>query len=100
MPANGGDAGAAGWVSQIERDTHELLGAVERLSTDVSLSLRESVDRRPIAALGLGFLGGYVLGGGLTLRLATLLLATAARALVANAVAGAMGERRTGDREE
>jgi hypothetical protein len=71
----------------LERDTKELLAAIERLSDDASSSLRHQVDHRPYTSLGLAFLGGYVLGGGLTLRLGTLVLAAAWRAALANLVA-------------
>jgi hypothetical protein len=71
---------------RLERDTKELLAAIERLSDDASSSLRDRVDRRPYTSLGLGFLGGYVLGGGLTFRLGTFVLAAAWRAALANLV--------------
>jgi hypothetical protein len=72
---------------RLERDTKELLAAIERLTDDASSSLREQVDHHPYTSLGIGFLGGYVLGGGLTLRLGTLVLAAAWRAALANLVA-------------
>jgi hypothetical protein len=71
---------------RLERDTKELLAAIERLSDDASAALRDQVDHRPYRSIGLGFLGGYVLGGGLTLRLGTLVLAAAWRAALANLV--------------
>jgi hypothetical protein len=72
---------------RLERDTKELIAAIERLSDDVGSSLRSQVDHRPYAALGFGFLAGYVLGGGLTFRLGTVVLAAAWRAAVGNLVA-------------
>jgi hypothetical protein len=78
---------SGGVEGRLERDTKELLAAFERLSDDASSSLRAQVDRRPYAALGLGLLGGYVLGGGLTFRLGTFVLAAAWRAALANLVA-------------
>ena len=71
---------------RLERDTKDLLVAIQRLSDDAGAALREQVDLRPYASLGLAFLGGYVLGGGLTLRLGTLVLAAASRAALANLV--------------
>src|SRR5438876_667720 len=71
---------------RLERDTKELLAALERLSEDAGSSLRGQVESRPYAALGFGFLGGYVLGGGLTFRLGTLVLAAACRAALGNLV--------------
>lgn len=86
------------WLSRIEQDAHELLGAIEALSADVSLSLRDRVDRRPLTALGAGFAAGYVLGGGLTLRLLSMLLATTGRTALANVIAGAAREQRSARR--
>jgi hypothetical protein len=71
---------------RLERDTKELLAAIERLSDDAGAALRNEVDHRPYTSLGLGFLGGYVLGSGLTLKLGTLVLAAASRAALANLV--------------
>jgi len=73
-------------AGQLERDTKDLLAAIERLSDDASSSLRDQVDRHPYTSLGLGFLGGYVLGGGLTFRLGTIVLAAAWRAALTNLV--------------
>ena len=69
---------------RLERDVRELLAAIERLSDDAGSALRDAVDRRPYRSLGLGLLGGYALGGGLTLRLGTLVLAAAGRAVLAS----------------
>jgi hypothetical protein len=73
------------------RDTQTMLSAIENLSANVSVSLRDGVDRRPVASLGLAFAAGYILGGGLTLRLGTFLMAAAGRALVASSIAAAVG---------
>jgi hypothetical protein len=69
---------------RLERDTRELLAAIERLSDDATRSLRDQVDRHPYPSLGLGLLGGYVLGAGLTFRLGTFVLAAAWRAGLAS----------------
>lgn len=66
--------------------TEGILAAIERLSDDASRSLRDQVDRQPYTSLGLGVLGGYVLGAGLTVKLGTLVLAAAWRAALANLV--------------
>ena len=79
---------------RLERDTKELLAAIERLSDDASSSLRDQVHRRPYATLGFGFLGAYVLGGGLTVRLGTFVLAAAGRAALANLVSRGTTTRR------
>ena len=81
-----------GWL---ERDTKELFAAIERLSDDASSSLRDQVDRRPYATLGFALLGGYVLGGGLTVRLGTFVLAAAWRATLANLVTRGAAARGT-----
>ena len=78
---------------RLERDTKELLAAMERLSDDASSSLRDQVDRRPYVSLGLGLLGGYVLGGGLTSRLGALVLSAVWRAALANLVTRGVGSR-------
>lgn len=88
---NGGAAQGAKAVGEgvraLDRDTRELLGAMEQLSASAGDALREQMDRRPYATIGVGFLAGYVLGGGLSFRLATFLAAGAARATAAQLVA-------------
>src|SRR5262245_25863375 len=74
--------GAAGAESVLQGARH-LIEAAETLSTEVGAALREELDRRPYVVLGLGFLGGYVLGGGLTLRVGALVLGTVGRAALA-----------------
>ena len=70
----------------LTHDATEVLAAIARLSDDASRSLRDQVDRSPYGSLGLAFLAGYVLGGGLTLRVGTFVLAAAGRAMLANLV--------------
>ena len=70
-------------VRLLERDTRELLSAIEQLSASASAALREQLDQRPYAALGAGLVAGYILGGGLSIRLATMLAAAAGKATVA-----------------
>ena len=70
-------------VRVLERDTQELLVAIEQLGESVNAALREQLDQRPYAALAAGFVAGYVLGGGVSLRLATMLAATAGRMALA-----------------
>jgi hypothetical protein len=86
-------------VRVLQRDTRELLSALEQLSSSVSGALREQMDRRPYAALGAGLLTGYVLGGGLSLRVATLLGATAARMAMVQMVSQGVGSVARGGRE-
>ena len=92
---NGGAARAPQQIREsmraLQRDTRDLASAIEQLSSSVGDALREQMDRRPYAAMGVGMLAGYVLGGGLSLRLATLLGAAAARAAMAQMVAQGVG---------
>jgi hypothetical protein len=79
-------------VRTLERDTRELLSALEQLSASASAALREQLDKRPYTALGAGMVAGYILGGGLSLRLATLLATAAGKATLAQVVSrGARG---------
>jgi hypothetical protein len=101
MPkAKGNGAGAgrgetpalADSVRTIERDVRELLTAIEQLSASASGTLRKQLDERPYATLGAGLVAGYILGGGLSLRLASVLAATAGKAALAQVVSrGARG---------
>jgi hypothetical protein len=86
-------------VRALQRDARELVGAIEQLSTSVGDALREQLDRRPYATLGAGFVAGYVLGGGLSLRLATLIGAAAARAAMMQLVSQGVGSAARGGRE-
>lgn len=104
---DGGEGGRAAHAPQqiresvraLQRDTRELFGAIEQLSTSVGDALREQLDRRPYATLGAGFVAGYVLGGGLSLRLATLLGAAAARTAMMQLVSQSVDSAARGGRE-
>jgi hypothetical protein len=79
-------------VRALERDTRELLAAIEQLSASASAALRDQLDRRPYAALGAGLVAGYILGGGLSFRLATMLATAAGKATIAQVASrGARG---------
>jgi len=54
--------------------------------------LREQLERRPLPVLAAAFGAGYVLGGGLTLRVTSILLANALR-LTAGDLVGTMATR-------
>jgi hypothetical protein len=73
-------------VRTLERDARELLSAIEQLSASASGALREQLDQRPYATLGAGLVAGYILGGGLSFRLATVLAAAAGKATLAQVV--------------
>ena len=77
-------------VRALERDTRDLIGAVEQLTSSAGDALREQLHRRPYAMLGAGVVGGYILGGGLTVRLATFLIAAAGRATIRQMLAGGL----------
>ncbi len=78
-------------------DVIDIVAAIEDGSRAVTSSLREQLERRPWATIGVATAVGWVLGGGLTPRLAALLVATAGRAtldtLVAAAVRGVQASR-------
>ena len=80
-------------VRALQRDTRELLGAIEQVSTSAGDALREQIDERPYATIGAAFVTGYVLGGGLSFRLATLLAGAATRASVAHLLTRGVGGR-------
>jgi hypothetical protein len=86
-------------VRALRRDTRDLMGAVEQLSGGVGEALREQMNERPYVALGAGLIAGYVLGGGLSLRLATLLGAAVARAAMLQVVSQGIGSVARGGRE-
>lgn len=66
------------------------LQRVEQSSSELLELLRENLDRRPYATLGAGLAAGFVLGGGLTLRLTTTVAAVAGRMAMANLVSNAL----------
>lgn len=66
------------------------LDTVERASSDAVRFVREQLDARPYATLGVGLAAGYVLGGGLTVRLAGTLLALTGRVAMASLVSSAV----------
>jgi len=78
-------------VRALERDTRDLMSAIEQVSTSATDALREQLDRRPYATLGAGLVAGYILGGGLSLRLATFLANAAGKATMAQLIAGGLG---------
>jgi hypothetical protein len=79
-------------VRALQHDSRELMTAIEQLSASASDALREQMDERPYAVLGAGLAAGYILGGGLSLRVAAILAAAAARAALMQVVArGARG---------
>ena len=55
-----------------------------------------AVQRRPYRSIELGLLGGFVLGGGLTIRLAKLVLGVVCRAALADVVTRASAPPRRG----
>ena len=83
-------------VRALERDTRELMSAVEQLTSSAGDALREQLAHRPYATLGAGLVGGYILGGGLSVRLATFLLAAAGRATMTQMLAGGLAAASAG----
>ena len=78
-------------VRALERDTRDLMGAVEQVVASAGDTLRDQLDRRPFVMVGAGLMAGYVLGGGLSFRLAAFLATAAGRATVAQLLAGGLG---------
>ena len=78
-------------VRALERDAGELVRAVEQVSVSAGDALREQLDRHPYAMLGAGLVTGYILGGGLSLRLATFLAGAAGKATMAQLLAAGLG---------
>lgn len=77
--------------SESERgEVIDIVAAIEDGSRAVTTSLREQLERRPWATIGVATAVGWVLGGGLTPRLAALLVATAGRATIDTLVAAAV----------
>jgi hypothetical protein len=79
-----------------QRDGADLMRTVEEVSATASRAIREQLDQRPYVTLGAGLLAGYVLGGGLSLRLAALLMSAAGRATVAQLVARGVSDMARG----
>lgn len=63
---------------------------VEKGSGEILRIIREQLDERPYATLGAGLAAGFVLGGGLTLKLTTSLVAVAGRMAMANMMSSAV----------
>jgi len=82
-----GERGPA--AREVATEARQLLDAIERSSAELSAVLREQVQERPWVALGTGVAVGYVLGGGLTLKLSGIVMAAIARAALANAISAA-----------
>jgi ElaB/YqjD/DUF883 family membrane-anchored ribosome-binding protein len=74
---------------EVATEARQLLDAIERGSSELSAVLREQVRERPWVSLGTGVAVGYVLGGGLTLKLSGILMAAVGRAALANAISAA-----------
>lgn len=68
---------------QIQHDTETLAAAVEDAADGVQRYLTDQVTQRPFSTLGVAAGIGYVLGGGLSSRLTTVLLGTATRLAMA-----------------
>lgn len=91
MPTNGQETerGAGPAARQMATEARALFDSIERGSAELSEVLREQVQEHPWALIGASVALGYVLGGGLTLRLSGLVLAAAGRAALANALSAA-----------
>jgi len=81
-------------VRALQHNARETLRALEHLSGAVNTAVRERVEQRPFAMLGAAFVAGWILGGGLSMRMLALLAAAGARAAAANALRAAEGAAR------
>lgn len=95
MPQSNGSAAArsrrpAGRTRSITEPLRQQLAGLEEGSGELLQALREQLERRPYATLGAGVAAGFVLGGGLTLRITTSLLAIAGRVAIANVASSAL----------
>ena len=96
-PRNGSAARAA---NGREPDLRAALASLESEATALAGLARRQMRERPYTTLGLGLAAGYVLGGGLTPRLAGALVATLGRAAVGGALAAIARSTIIGTEEE
>jgi len=77
---------AASSIGHAPRST-DMFAAVEQRTQAVANYVREKAQDQPYLAMAAGAAAGYVLGGGLTLRLTRFVLTNAGRAVAGNLVA-------------
>ena len=78
-----------------------VFAAVEQRTQTLANYVREKAQQQPYATVALGAAAGYVLGGGLTLRLTRFLLTNVARAAAGSLVAATIrGAKPPGGRHE
>ena len=87
MAATNGERAQSGGPDSRNGRRTNLFGEFEAAWSDLSHTLREQVVRRPYSTAAGGLAAGFVLGGGLTPRIAAMMIATAGRAVMASAVA-------------
>lgn len=79
----------------------EVFAAVEQRTQTLANYVREKAQQQPYATVALGAAAGYVLGGGLTLRLTRFLLTNVARAAASSLVGATIrGAKPPGGRHE
>ena len=79
----------------------EVFAAVEQRTQTLANYVREKAQQQPYATVALGAAAGYVLGGGLTLRLTRSLLTNVARAAAGSLVGATIrGAKPPGGRHE
>lgn len=66
-------------TTDLKEEAKDLATSVSELSKEVSFVLKEQLDQRPFAVLGVAAACGYVLGGGLPSRITRAGLGIAAR---------------------
>ena len=78
---------AAASSSGLAPRSADMLAAVEQRTQAVANYVREKAQDQPYLTVAAGAAAGYVLGGGLTLRMTRFVLTNAGRALAGNLVA-------------
>lgn len=66
-------------TADLKEEAQDIASSVSELSREVSVVLKEQLDQRPFAVLGVAAACGYILGGGLPSRITRAGLGIAAR---------------------
>ncbi|MCO5166368.1 MAG: hypothetical protein M9894_08390 [Planctomycetes bacterium] len=56
-------------TAELKEEAQDLASSIKDISADVSVMLKEQLDQRPYAVLGVAAAFGYVIGGGLPSRI-------------------------------
>jgi hypothetical protein len=75
---------------QVEHDAQSFVTGVEELISDVEKLLRERLDQRPYETLAFAAGAGFIVGGGLTVRMIATLVSIGGRMATAALMQGAL----------